>query len=561
AAEPNGDALVAWWVGGSGAFVRQVQPDGTLGTAEPAADASAAGPIALSVDGSNVATLAYTEPDSTHNNFMLWARRLQNGAPTGSPIQISTNNKENVEQLSTATNPAGDTVLAWGYSNTVDNSFPDAWARRVRRLGADGTLGTEHDLGGLQAGSADYVSTAITPAGDAYVAWVQIPLAGGQEGDLDVAKLDTSDSLSSLGTLDEFAEDFEAEPWLVSDPAGNLTAVWASQNQTSFEDRLVSRRISSSGTVDLPMSSAPDGLSPSGGGFNGEWSLVERSDGKAQVVWYDDTDSPDMKSAIIDPASGPAAAQTVGSTTDDVVDLSAAPDAAGDVFLVYSHTHDFANYELDGAFYDATDPTIGNFVVPGSVTAGDEMVVGAAANDRSGVHSYSWDFGDGGNATGPIADHTYAGQGTYTVTLTVTDTAGNTTTKARQLMVRGTANAGSTARAGSLNARLTRLHRSFHLGRSRTLVLHLPAQSVDAFGSVLVRANAGHAARLMTLGKREFPVFRGKPVKLRVKLSARTVKLARRHHRRLKASLRLALTGFNGKSAGHTYRVTIRTGR
>jgi PKD repeat protein len=38
--------------------------------------------------------------------------------------------------------------------------------------------------------------------------------------------------------------------------------------------------------------------------------------------------------------------------------------------------------------------------------------------------SYEWDFGDGSSAKGEAVSHTYTAVGTYTVTLTVTDSAG-----------------------------------------------------------------------------------------------------------------------------------------
>ncbi len=60
---------------------------------------------------------------------------------------------------------------------------------------------------------------------------------------------------------------------------------------------------------------------------------------------------------------------------------------------------------------------------------------GGSVDDR-GIDGYAWDFGDSQSSnSGPVASHTYASGGTFTVRLTVTDTAGQTDTEARSVTV------------------------------------------------------------------------------------------------------------------------------
>jgi PKD repeat protein len=61
-----------------------------------------------------------------------------------------------------------------------------------------------------------------------------------------------------------------------------------------------------------------------------------------------------------------------------------------------------------------------------TVLTGDIIYFNASAsNDPDGsITSYFWSFGDGANATGVTVNHAYADNGTYTVTLTVTDNDG-----------------------------------------------------------------------------------------------------------------------------------------
>lgn len=60
-------------------------------------------------------------------------------------------------------------------------------------------------------------------------------------------------------------------------------------------------------------------------------------------------------------------------------------------------------------------------------------VDGSASSDPDGtVASYAWNFGDGTTATGATASHTYATEGTFTITLKVTDNQGGTATTTRE---------------------------------------------------------------------------------------------------------------------------------
>ena len=58
-----------------------------------------------------------------------------------------------------------------------------------------------------------------------------------------------------------------------------------------------------------------------------------------------------------------------------------------------------------------------------------------ASTSTGTIASYAWNFGDGSKDSGPHVQHTYAQQGAYAVTLTVTDASGKTDTTSQSVTV------------------------------------------------------------------------------------------------------------------------------
>jgi PKD repeat protein len=82
-----------------------------------------------------------------------------------------------------------------------------------------------------------------------------------------------------------------------------------------------------------------------------------------------------------------------------------------------------------------------------TVAAGTKTTFDAdATTDLTEVVRYHWSFADGASATGLTATHVYEAPGEYTVTLTATDTAGNSATATRVVTVTEVTRATATPR-------------------------------------------------------------------------------------------------------------------
>ena len=119
-------------------------------------------------------------------------------------------------------------------------------------------------------------------------------------------------------------------------------------------------------------------------------------------------------------------AQHVYTVPGQYVVTAIATDSAGNtgsastVLIVGTFTAPTAAFTVS----PTTGPTTTTFQFNGSDSA-----------PQGSITNYNWDFGDGNTATGQTTSHQYAIAGTYTVRLTVTDSAGRTATTTKTVTV------------------------------------------------------------------------------------------------------------------------------
>ena len=139
--------------------------------------------------------------------------------------------------------------------------------------------------------------------------------------------------------------------------------------------------------------------------------------------------------------------------------------------------------------FPSTVPTVARFTFsPTNPTINQDVSYNASASSVSNG-TYVWDFGDGAAGAGVTTTHRYLRGGTFTITLTVTSDAKQTSTSSRTVNVSATL----PPQAANLRSRRPR-RRSIRTSSSPWVVLLSPDQGVRSLPRASVRVTRGTSA-------------------------------------------------------------------
>ncbi len=326
--------------------------------------------------------------------------------------------------------------------------------------------------------------------------------AGGWGGDF--ADHSTSDGVRSV-----------EEPQVALDDAGHAVAVWRGYDSGTGSFR------TQAATTDFLSDdwSAPITLADVETGAADPEVAVNPA-GDATVVWR--TIGGEI-SAVSHPTGGPFSTATPISNASHTGfgDPEVTVNTSGDAIAAWAASGTTPTH-IAVAIDDVTPPALSAISVPATVAKGANAAMTAAATDAWSAATLAWDFGDGSTGVGEAVDHAYATTGAKTVSVTATDSAGNSATQTREIVV--------TSRLSPLALQVTVPRQSWRkIKKSKGVSLRC---TLDAVGTCKAKATVSRraakrlglkvrrGATTLRVGSGRVAIDRAdRPTKLKVKLT------------------------------------------
>jgi len=325
-----------------------------------------------------------------------------------------------------AVDAAGTVTVVWERFNGVRTVVEGA-----RRAAGAGTFTPPVPLSSA-SGSAKHPVVAVSPQGDATVAWITLD-ADGSTAEAATWPAGASAPVDRQ-TLSDPA-DQASDAAVAVNAQGDATVAWSRAVLDSSgginifrEDNI---QAASRAAQAIVFGSAHP-VSPAGTGAQLPQVVVGPT-GTATITWRGAVDANYLAQAASRAAGEPAFStpQILSATGANASGPALAIDPVGDVTVAWVR-----DGRVQAEVLDTGGPVLDGLSVPDSASAGVPFSVGVSPRDeRSGLGETTWRFGDGGSAAGTTASHTYAAPGTYLVTVTSADSHGITTSAKRRVTV------------------------------------------------------------------------------------------------------------------------------
>jgi PKD domain len=368
--------------------------------------------VSVAIDDAGDVLVGIVDYDGAHFNASYGWRPA---GGTFSKIKLNTDFATDATTPVVAMDGAGDAIIAWSEKTSASGSH---YVMKAMQRPAGGAFGAPQPLSD-SAQDAYAQAVAIGAGGQSAVAWER---SDGANTRIQVSSSPSSGSLLSAAQTVSRAGVNASYPALAVNATGHIVAAWAD----------------SSGEVAGGGAGGSFGLVTALDPSSGEMAVAIDDAGDSIVTWGENHSLTSGLEAVTRSAAGAVSAPVPLSDPDslavfgNVPTATVAMDPAGDAVVGWTSLTDNV-YRV--RIYDATGPAL-SLTGPASITAGQSAAFSATASDLfSTVASTSWTFGDGSTGAGSAPAHVYAAPGTYTVTATATDAAGNATSSSRQITV------------------------------------------------------------------------------------------------------------------------------
>ncbi len=428
----SGGAIITWqdYRGGANADIYAEKVDSSGSTPWPtdngviicSATDNQQYPV-LADDGSGGAIIAWQDRRGGAY-YDIYARRIDSDGnrPAGWPADGAAICAAAYSQIFPviASDGSGGAIMAWqDYRDTL--TMLNIYGQRVDSGGASlwGDNGTVICNAGREQQNPTIISDG---AGGAIVAWQDYRNYSSTNWDIYALRVTSTAGLASgwdaNGERISTAASLQQYPCLTGDGSGGAIIAWRDRRTygVSLWD-LYAQKVKGDGS--LPVPPRVTGVDPALGDqeqsitgitITGENFIGASSISFGPEVTVDDfavsSDTSILADISIDPAAAPGTRDITVTTGEGVDTLPAS-------FTIYSALlTDFHADRLE-------------------VAAGQDVHFADSSSGGSGSFSYEWDFGDTQTSTAQNPSHAYADPGTYTVSLTVTDSADNSVTETK----------------------------------------------------------------------------------------------------------------------------------